>query len=369
VKLGVDRALVGDVWVDGDVRIEDGRIVEVGIGRRGTAGLVAAPGFVDVQINGFAGVDFRTATVEELLNAADLLAGTGTTAFLPTLYSLPPEGYVAALEGIEAAQDEQEQRGVGGAWIGGAHLEGPFLAKRWAGAHQRHHLLDPDLEVLRMLLDAGPIHLVTLAPELPGADSAIRALCDEGVVVAMGHTDADAAECHRAIDAGVSMLTHCWNAHRRFGPRDPGPAGVGLDRVAVGVICDGVHLADETLRLTFAAGGERVCVVSDAIAPCGTSGSAWQADGVEVTIADGRATLPDGTLAGAVAPMDQAIRHLVEIGIPLEQALYAAASAPASVLGELVILRAGSVADVVILEEDEVVVQRTLIGGRVVAER
>lgn len=369
MKLGVDRALVGDVWVDGDVRVEDGRVVEVGVGRRGSRGLVAAPGFVDLQINGFGGVDFRRATAAELIEAAGRLGATGTTAFLPTIYSLSIDGYVEALRAVGDAQDEQERQGPSGAWIGGAHLEGPFLSRRWAGAHDPSKLIDPDAGTLGRLLDAGPIALVTVAPELPGALDAIAALQRLDIAVAVGHTDADAARCHEAAESGALMLTHCWNAHRRFTPRDPGPAGVGIDRLAVGLICDRIHTADETIRLTFAAAGARVCVVSDAIAPCGTGWGTWRVDGHEVTISEGRATLVDGTLAGAVMSIDSAVRNLVDLGIPPEHALFAASTAPSSVLGDPVVLRAGAIADVVVLSEDELVVERTLLEGRVIAER
>lgn len=354
MKLGVDRALVGDFWVDGDVRVEDGHVVEVGIGRGAGSGLIAAPGFVDLQINGFAGVDFRQATVEEILAASDALVATGATAFLPTLHNCSVEDYVAALRVIHEAQDHQERRGATGAWIGGAHLEGPFLSKRWAGAHDPSLLVEADLLVLHRLVGAGPINLVTLAPELPGALEMAARLVNIGIAVAMGHTDADAADCHRAISAGVTMLTHCWNAHRRFAPRDPGPAGVALGELYVGLICDRIHTADETLRLSFAAAGERACVVSDATAAAGTGEA-------EVT-----PRLSDGTLAGGAATMDRAVRNLMEIGIPLERALFAASTAPSGVIGQPVLLAAGAIADIVILDGDDLTVRRTLLDGRVV---
>jgi len=368
VKLGVDALLVGEFFVDGDVRVEEGHVVEVGIGDGAGSGLVAAPGFVDLQINGFGGVDFRTATVEDLVATSTRLAATGTTAFLPTFYSTSVERYVDALRTLADAQEEQERAGAAGAWIAGAHLEGPFLSTDWAGAHDPRRLLGPDPVVLHRLLGAGPINLVTLAPELPGADDLIARLTGAGIAVSMGHTGTDAAGAHHAADRGVSMITHCWNAHRRFAPRDPGPAAVALGRLWVGLICDRVHVADDALRVTVAAAPDRVCIVTDAVAPAGTSDTTWEIDGAQVTIRDGRATLPDGTLAGSVVTMDQSVRNLVDLGVELEVALGAASHHPAAAVGVGdTVLKPGAPADLVVLDGAHEVV-RTLVDGRVVFE-
>ena len=359
-RLGVRAALVGGAWVDGDVEIDDGRIVRTGLSDSGTdAAGVAVPGFVDVQLNGFGGVDFRTADAEGYATAASRLAATGTTSFLPTFYSTSVDRYVAALAQLRRVRS----RPPVGARILGAHLEGPFLSRRWAGAHDPAALIDPDPLVLHRLLGAGPIVLMTLAPELPGAAGLIRRLTAAGVVVSMGHTDADASASHDAADLGVSMLTHCWNAHHRYQPRDPGPAAVALGRLVVGLICDRVHVADDALRLSFAAAAGRVCVVTDAVAPAGTEDVTWAIDGVEVTVRDGRAALADGTLAGSVVTMDQSLRNLVAIGIDPAVAVTAMSTVPARVIGlGPHDLSPASVADVVVLDAEWRVL-RTLVAG------
>ncbi len=367
MRLGVDRVLVGNRWVDGDARIESGRIAEIGIDRRGRSGRVAAPGFVDLQVNGFAGIDVRRASVGALVELSEALARHGTTAFLPTLHSATLAEYLDALARLDEARRVQRGSDSVGAQILGAHLEGPFLAPRWAGAHDPAQLMDPEPAVLEALLAAGPVRLVTLAPELADAHLLIGLLVGRGVTVAMGHTDADATCTRQAASAGVSMLTHCWNAHRRFSPRDPGPAGVALAELAVGLICDRVHVADDTLRLTFAAAGPRVCVVSDAIAPCGTAATTWGHGPSKLQIAGGRATLADGSLAGAVTPIDEAVRNLVDLGIPREQALGAASATPASVIGRPGGIAVGAVADLVILDEGTLSVERSVIAGRMSA--
>ena len=365
MNLDVGRALVGGHLVRGSVVVDDHRVTEVGAAP-GRLDRVAIPGFVDLQINGFGGVDFRTAGADGLMETAAAITSTGTTYLLPTFYSSTIDGYIEALIALGEAHD----RGTGlGARLGGAHLEGPFLSRTWAGAHDPQRLISPDTVALHRLLGAGPIALMTLAPELPDAFDLISRLRHAGVVVSMGHSDADAAVTRDAAEAGVAMLTHCWNAHRRFAPRDPGPAAVALDRMFVGLICDRVHVADDTLRLSFLAAAGRVCVVTDAVAPAGTDWSTWDIDGVEVMVAGGRACLRDGTLAGSVVTMDQSVRNLVDIGIAPEVALSAASTVPAAVIGVADHdLRPGSKADVAILDDDFEVVE-TIIGGRVVWRR
>lgn len=348
-------ALVGDRFVPGDVAIDAGLVEAIGLPGPGRG--VAVPGFVDLQINGFAGVDFRSADPDGYASAAAALPASGVTTFLPTFYSLPVDGYIAALQQLSAVHDDPPP----GAHIGAAHLEGPFLSPIWAGAHDRQTLLAPDAVTLHRLLGAGPIAVMTLAPELEGAAVVIDVLVRAGVVVSLGHTDADAATVACAADRGATMFTHLWNAHRRFTPRDPGPAPVALEALAVGLICDGAHLANETVRLTFAA-GRRVCVVTDAVAPAGTGSTTWFDGAERVSLDGGAARLTDGTLAGSVTPADAALRWLIGAGIRPEVALVALSEHPAAVLGTSARLEPGAVADVVVLD-DRWEVTRTLVGG------
>lgn len=353
MRLGVEAALVGHDLVPGDIAIADGCVAAVGLGGAGRG--IAAPGFVDVQINGFAGIDLRSADPEGYATVAGALPVHGVTTILPTFYGLPVEGYIAALR-VLAEVHEQPPPGTR---IGPAHLEGPFLSPIWAGAHDPETLIAPDPVTLHRLLGAGPIAMMTLAPELEGAAGIIDALVRAGVVVSLGHTDADAGTTAWAVARGATMFTHLWNAHRRFQPRDPGPAPVALDRLAVGLICDGVHLADETVLLTFAA-SDHVCVVTDAVAPAGTAASTWGDDGTQVS--GGAVRLANGTLAGSTTPSDAALRRLIGLGISPPRALAALGARPAEVIGCAAPLAPGAVADVVVLD-DRWEVTRTLVGG------
>lgn len=366
-RLGVASALVEGEVVPGDVKVESGRVRAVGLGGGGGRGM-AVPGFVDWQVNGFGGVHFSEAQPQDHRRAAESLAAAGIVYAAPTLLGLDPADYLQAL-GVLA-----EVRGADPACcFTGAHLEGPFLSERWRGAHAPGCFLDGDPGVLEQLLGTGQVAMMTVAPERRGVEELLPALCRAGVLVSLGHTDATSAQCRRAEQAGARALTHCWNAHRRFAPRDPGPAGWALTSpgVSVGLIADGVHVAPETLVLTFAAAPGRVALTTDAIAPAGTDATEWSADGLgdvggAVRVTGGAARLADGTLAGSVATPTVMLRVLEEAGVPFPAAIEAlsAPQAWALGLGEWR-MRPGDPANVVVLDENRSVLQTWREGDRV----
>jgi N-acetylglucosamine-6-phosphate deacetylase len=360
MKLGVSAALVGGELVRGDVEIADGRIAAYGLnGRPGRS--IAVPGFVDLQVNGFAGVDFLHADADAYRRAGQAILATGVTAFQPTFITQPEDAVVAALR-------ELPRDGAPGPHILGAHLEGPFISARRLGAHPLVHRRDPDRALLERLLAAGPVSQVTLAPELDGADELIELLRARGIVVSFGHTDATAAEATRAFERGVSTVTHLFNAMRPFAHRDPGIAGAALSRddVVVQLILDGHHLAPETASVVWRAARGRVALVTDAIAGAGLGDGRYQLGSLEVDVRDGTARGPDGALAGSVVTMIDSIRNLHELGAPLVEALEAAARVPARVARrpELGVLEPGSPADVTVLD-DRLEIERVLVDGRV----
>jgi N-acetylglucosamine-6-phosphate deacetylase len=365
--LGVRHALVGDVLVPGDVRVDDGRVTAVGVRPAGRDGL-AAPGFVDLQVNGFAGIDLLAADAPGFADAAAALAATGVTAFLPTFITAPEQAYVTALTEMAAAM----ARPAGGARILGAHVEGPFLSRAFPGAHDPAFLRDPDLALVDRLRAAGPVALMTVAPELPGALDLIAALAGRGIVVSCGHSDADTAQAHAAFDAGARAITHLHNAHRRFAHRDPGLGGVALVRpdVTVQAIVDGVHLAPETARAAFLAARERFALVSDAIEAAGVGEGGYRLGSRTVRVEGTRAELEDGTIAGSVLTMDAGVRNLVGLGASERDALLAATRAPARLLARPGVgaLAVGGPADVVVLD-DRLEVRATFVGGEPVVVR
>ena len=355
MKLGVGAALLDGELVPGDVEVVDGRLERIGLDGTPGRGLVI-PGFVDLQVNGYAGIDFLSADSAGYRVAGEALVAGGVTAFQPTLITSPEEVLVAALKEVPAR--------AGGARVIGAHLEGPFLSPQRIGAHPQSSRRDPDQALLERLLAAGPVSMMTLAPELPGALELIDLLRARRVVVSGGHTDATADEAERAFERGMLMLTHLFNAMRPFQPRDPGIAGAALGRadVAVGLIVDGHHLAPQTVRLVWRAVAGRVALVTDAMAGAGMGDGKYELGRAEIEVRDGAARLPDGVLAGSVLSMIQAVRNLVALGVPLAAALDAATTVPARIVGrpELGRLALGKRTDFVVLD-DELEVKRVLL--------
>ena len=237
------------------------------------------------------------------------------TAYQPTFITAAESTIVDALRALPTDG--------GGPRVVGAHLEGPFLSPERMGTHPREHRRDPDLELLDRLLDAGRVTEFTLAPELPGADVLIRRLLQRGIVVSAGHSNATAEEAHAGFDLGVSTVSHLFNAMRPFRSRDPGIVGVALTRpdVYVQIIVDGHHLADETVKLVWAAAGGRLALVSDAMAAAGEAAGTFLLGQVEVEVADGVPTRQDGVFAGTVLTMIDAVRNLHALGIPFEDAV------------------------------------------------
>jgi len=358
MRLGVEAALVRGEILSGDVELADGRVYAVGVNGRPGRG-VAVPGFVDLQVNGFGGVDFLSADGDGYRRAGEALARTGVTAFQPTFITSPEDELEAALREVPAENGGTPR-------ILGAHLEGPFIAADRLGTHPSESRRDPDAALLERLLAAGRVAHVTLAPELPGAIELVDLLRNRGVTVSFGHSSATADEARRGFAHGARTVTHLFNAMRPFEPREPGLAGAALvcPEVLVQVILDGVHLADDTARLVWQAAPGRVALVSDAIAAAGVGDGRYRIGGIPVEVRDGIARRDDGVLAGSTLTMIEAVRNLVALGAPLAGALSAASEVPARIAGrdDLGRIEPGAAADVVVLD-DRLDVERVLVGG------
>jgi N-acetylglucosamine-6-phosphate deacetylase len=364
MKLGVEAALVNGTLVPGDLEIIDGVVTRYGLPGASNAGRIAVPGFVDLQVNGFGGVDLMGADADGYRRAGEALLETGVTAYVPTFISAPEEDLVAALGNVPLGADGPRLLGV--------HLEGPFLSEARIGIHPPSARRDPDPDLLERLLAAGPVCLMTLAPELPGAHELIDLLLLRGVAVSCGHTNATAEEATAAFDRGVRSVTHLFNAMRPFRHRDPGLAGAALARndVVVQIILDGVHLAPETAQVVWRSAAGRVALVTDAVAGAGMGDGAYTLAGSEIEVRNGVARGLDDVLAGSALTMIDAIRNLHELGVPLGEAVEAATAVPARVLGasNLGRLDVDLPADLVVLD-DNLEIDRVCVGGeaRVVA--
>jgi N-acetylglucosamine-6-phosphate deacetylase len=355
-----EASAIGHQLVAGDVEIADGRVAAVGCTGAGRG--FAAPGFIDLQVNGFAGVDFLSTDVDGYRVAGRALLRTGVTAYLPTLSTAEESALAHALDvGGRALRAD----GAGARHLG-IHLEGPFLSPLHAGVHPPMALRAPDVALLRRFLDAGPVAVLTLAPELPGASELIDLAVSRGVVVSLGHTHATAAEADAAFDRGARTVTHLFNGMRSFGHRDPGVVGAALarDDVIVQAILDHVHLAPETGKIVWRAARGRLCLVTDAIGAAGMGDGTFRIGTTEIVVRNGRATGPEGRIGGGTTPLVEAVRNLVRFGASLPEAIAPVTETPARLLrrSDVGSLEVGGRADIVVLDE-EVRVLRVLRDG------
>jgi N-acetylglucosamine-6-phosphate deacetylase len=338
---------------------------------------LVVPGFVDLQCNGAVGVDLTTEP-ERLWDVAAALPRWGVTAWLPTIITAPAAIRARALAALRsgpraARVDAADDRPF--AVPLGLHLEGPFLAPDRRGAHPSSLLVAPDLGLVAAegwTRDAG-VAMATLAPELAGALEVVHALTAAGVVASAGHSSATAEQATAAIDAGMTWVTHLFNAMAPLHHRDPGLVGVALtdERVRVGAIADGVHLHPATVALVARALGDRLCLVTDAVAALGMPGGPVALGAMEAFASSDGVRLADGTLAGSDLSLDRAVRNLMAFTrISLAEAVAAVTSTPAAVLGlaDRGVIAPGAVGDVVLLDRGGEVVA-TVVGGRVAHDR
>lgn len=330
-------------------------------------GAVISPGLIDLQVNGGFGHE-----VADDANALDALSAallpTGVTTYLPTVVTAAADFYPKAFAAFRAADR------TAGAVPAGLHLEGPYLSPAKKGAHQLKYIEAATDELFESWLDNPDIALVTLAPERDGADARIRALVERGIVVSLGHTNATYEEFVAGVDAGATKATHLFNAMTAIHHRAPGAmvATMTDDRVTSGIIPDGVHSHPATVRLALMAKGyDRVLIVSDMMSAAGLGPGTYGLGGQRVTVDETSARLADGTLAGSILTMDQAIRNLVAwTDATIGQALHMCTAVPARLMGwtQKGRLQAGGDADITLFNED-LRVTHTIVGGAVRFQR
>ena len=351
--------------VQGDIEIEDGKILRVGkdLPRKEedlavdcAGSYTVVPGFVDVHIHGCAGADTCDATREALEAMAAFLLAHGVTSFCPTTMTTSRETIQAALL---AAKDMMDHPMEGGARVVGVNMEGPFIAKERKGAQKEEDILPPDFPLFQQFYEesGGIVRLVDVAPEQPGGLEFVEK-ASQLCTVSIAHTTADYDQAKAAFDKGVTHATHLFNAMSGLHHRKPGVVGAVFDdsRVRGELICDGFHIHPAVLRAAFRLLGDRALIVSDSMRANGMpEGEAFDLGGQMVTVHQSKALLPDGTIAGSVTNLHQEIKNLVSFGVPFEQAVKAATLVPARAIGldgEIGSIAPGKRADLVVLDEN-----------------
>jgi N-acetylglucosamine-6-phosphate deacetylase len=351
-----ERGEVADAWVllDGDT------IAEVGVGPGAPEatetveldGAIMTPGFVDLHGHGAGGHAYDDGG-SELAAALAVHRAHGTTRSVVSIVTNP-------LAELRERLAEVAALSASDSLVLGSHLEGPFLSHGKRGAHDPALLRDPDQAAIEGLLAAaaGTMRQVTLAPEMAGGLDAVRQFTAAGVIVAVGHTEADLDLTRQAFDAGARILTHAFNAMHGIHHREPGPVVAALDddRITLELVLDGHHVHPDVAEVLFRAAPERIALITDSMAAAAAADGDYRLGNVNVSVREGLAVLSGTTtIAGSTLTQDAALRLAVDrVGISLPQAVASLTAAPARALGlgsQLGLLEPGYAADVVVLDE------------------
>ena len=335
----------GEQFLEGmDVRLTERTVAETGYDLRASDGEeiidlegdYLLPGFVDVHIHAFKGQD--TMNGEEAVRSMSReLFRLGVSGFCPTTMSAGEEETIKAVNGIRAVMERPEAEGAA---VLGAHMEAPFLQEERAGAQRKEFFQDPDWDRFKQMTGGRPetVRLITIAPERDGSEAFIRKATDKGIHVSVGHTSADAETFHRAVRTGADHVTHTFNAQTPLTHREPGVPGAALteDGVYCEMICDGIHLHHDIVRLIARCkGAEKAVAITDAMEAAGMPDGIYSLGGQQVIVKDGAARLADGTLAGSVMTMPKTLWNLIHLfGIDPTEACAMCTATPAASIGE-----------------------------------
>lgn len=347
----------------GELDLSEYEVIDAG-------GKYVSPGLVDIHIHGYLGEDVSDGTVEGLVTMAKGIAENGVTSWCPTTMTVSKKEIEAA---FDAARKVRESDEYYGARIIGVNSEGPFINEAKKGAQAAEHILSPDADFI--IENADIVKLVTIAPEVDGALDAIKKIYDDGrVTVSMGHTNATFEEACAGVEAGVRHTTHLFNAMTALAHRNPGVVGAALssDEVACELIADTFHVSKGLFSLVSKIKGDKLCLITDCMRAGGMPDGDYTLGGQPVHKEGIKCLLPDGTIAGSVLRLNEAVYNLyANTELPIEKAVAAASLNPARAIGEdaqIGSLEVGKRADIIIADE-KFTVEKTIIGGAVRYER
>lgn len=327
-------------------------------------GLSIAPGFIDAQVNGGGGCLFNENPTEECISTIyEAHKRFGTTSFLPTIFTVPTEKMLQAIDVVKSCIENHKYGVVG------LHMEGPYINEKKAGVHDKRFIQQISDEGLVIFTkNEGVIKLWTLAPELV-EESHVKELKKRNIIVSAGHTNATYEQTVQSFKWGVSSATHLFNAMTQFGSREPGVLGAvfDTDNIWAGIIADGIHVHFASVRVAKKIKQEKLILVTDAMPPVGKPSTTFKIGDLEVSYSNGMCVTKDGTLAGSALDMATAVRNCIQkIGIPKDEALRMASTYPAEFLGiqdKLGKIEIGYLADMVILN-NQIVVKGIIKNGK-----
>lgn len=357
---------------DAVILVEDGRVAALGHRDEVTVpkgavdyvanGMTVVPGFVDIHIHGAGGHDVMEGNARALDKITSTVARFGTTSIVATTVTAPVDATCKSIEGIARyiRKREKEPAAQPSAEVLGIHFEGPFISKAQRGVHPLECLAKPSAKLLDQFLEAadGLARIITMAPELSGGLELVEHAKSAGLVVSMGHTDADYDQARDAIRAGAQHATHMYNAMRPFTHRDPGVIAAVMTEpdVTAEIISDLVHVAAPAIQILLGVKGfDTVIAITDGIAAAGMPDGTYRLGTLEVTVKDGVCRNSEGKLAGSTLTLDRALRNLVSLGVPFGDAVRMMTILPARRLGlagKKGIIAVGSDADLVVLTSD-----------------
>lgn len=315
------------------------------------------PGFVDTHMhaaNGKMFLDFEDDSADII---CEFEAGKGTTTLVPALSAAPTEKMVKAIHHLNKVIENPKD---GKAAIRGIHLEGPFFAEKFKGAHLPENIRYPSVEEYKILKEAcgENFKILTMAPELPGAEDVIPLAVADGVCVSAGHTDATGQQMKHAFSLGVSQGTHTFNAMRGINHRDPGAAGALLtdENIVCELICDFVHISPDIIKMVYKLKGkDKINLITDSEVGAGMPDGSYEVNGRTLTVKDSVTRTEDGTIAGGSSCLIDCVKNIVSLGVPLQEACQMATKNPAKAAGIYDVcgsITAGKQADILVLDKD-----------------
>ena len=369
------KIILNDQIVEKNLWIQDEKIINITDETDPEATVIdvqgnfVSPGFIDVHTHGKNGSDAMNATFEDLDNLSVSNIKTGVTGFLPTTMTQSQESTYAAIKNIAENKDK-----VNGARIIGTHMEGPFFNIKHKGAQPGEYIVDPSIEMFDKMTGeySEVVKLLSLAPEMPGSDALTKYLLEKGITVSLGHTGATYDEGKKLLDLGADHFTHTYNAMTPLNHRNPGIVGLAMDsdQTYAELILDGHHVSAPAARILYHAKGEDyLTLITDSMEACMKDPGTYQLGGQGVTVENGTARLKDGTLAGSILCMNDAVKNAMDyFHIDIVKAVRLASLNPAKsikVEDQLGSIAVGKLADIIIFD-DQVRLKHAFVNGKLI---